>query len=78
MADRKKVSYTFKQLEDWQKHNQTVILIVKEDTGVEHWISNRSLPPTSFPPPLSLEGIDKLKELDGVVVEDIPEDKQDL
>ncbi|KAK7421166.1 hypothetical protein QQX98_002295 [Neonectria punicea] len=77
MADRKKVSYSFRELEDWQKHNQTVTTIVKEDTGAEHWISNRALPPTSFPPPLSLDGIEKLKGLEGVIVEDIVEEKKD-
>ncbi|KAK7432140.1 hypothetical protein QQZ08_001430 [Neonectria magnoliae] len=74
MADRKKVSYSFRDLEDWQKHNQTVTTIVKEDTGAEHWISNRALPPTSFPP---LDGIDKLKRLEGVIVEDVVEEKKD-
>ncbi|WYZ39658.1 hypothetical protein EsH8_III_001572 [Colletotrichum jinshuiense] len=76
MADRKTVTYTFNGLEDWEKHNQTVTKIIKEDTGAEHWRANRALPPVSHPPPLSFGAIDKLKDLQGVVVEDVVEETE--
>ncbi|KAH8721620.1 hypothetical protein BGZ61DRAFT_447299 [Ilyonectria robusta] len=75
MTDRKKIIYTFDGIEEWQKLNHTVTVIVKEDTGSESWISDRALPPTSHPPPLTLGGIQKLQDLDGVIVKEVVEDK---
>ncbi|KAM5365178.1 hypothetical protein ACJZ2D_011165 [Fusarium nematophilum] len=73
MADRKKITYTFKGVEEWEEFNQRAIDIVKEDTGAQRWASDRALPPTSHPPPLTGAGIDKLKGLDGVIVQETVE-----
>ncbi|KAE8356080.1 hypothetical protein BDV28DRAFT_145579 [Aspergillus coremiiformis] len=75
MSDRKRVYYTYKTIEAWEKHDEKVREIIKEDTGVENWICNRALPPTCYPPPLSSEVIEKIKNLDGdIVVGDLDAD----
>ncbi|KAI9152318.1 putative succinyl-CoA:3-ketoacid-coenzyme A mitochondrial precursor [Paramyrothecium foliicola] len=74
MSDRKSITYTFENTDDYEKQNGTVTSIVKEDTGVENWRMNRMLPPTAHPPPLTVGAIDKLKDLDGVIVENVVDD----
>ncbi|KAM4066642.1 hypothetical protein HRG_000721 [Hirsutella rhossiliensis] len=73
MGDRKKIYYTFKGVEEWEQNNKKVDEIVKADTDAEHWACNKALPPTCYPPAMSIEAIDKLKQLDGVVVGEIDE-----
>ncbi|KAF5565871.1 succinyl-:3-ketoacid-coenzyme A mitochondrial precursor [Fusarium napiforme] len=75
MADRKMLKaiiYDFEKLEDYQQRNETVLDIVKKDTGVDFWKQTRTIPPTSYPPPMTLEAIEKLKEVKGVIVKDAP------
>ncbi|PTD08980.1 hypothetical protein FCULG_00011132 [Fusarium culmorum] len=48
--------------------------LVKEDTGAERWRSTRTMPPTYYPPPMTQQAIDKLKEFKGAVVKDISEE----
>ncbi|KEY74970.1 hypothetical protein S7711_10444 [Stachybotrys chartarum IBT 7711] len=67
------IAYTFEGPDEYGKFNGTVESIVKEDTGAQFWKSNRALPPTSYPPPLTEGAISKLKELEGVIVKDIIE-----
>ncbi|WAO90002.1 Hypothetical protein NCS54_00740800 [Fusarium falciforme] len=74
MADRKSITYTFELMDDYKQSNDTVTNIVKEDTGAEHWKSTRTMIPTCYPPPMTLQAIEKLKEIKGVVVEDLPEE----
>ncbi|UPL00488.1 hypothetical protein LCI18_011422 [Fusarium solani-melongenae] len=74
MADRKSITYTFELMDDYKESNQTVTDIVKEDTGAENWKSTRTMIPTCYPPPMTLQAIDKLKEIKGVVVEDLAEE----
>ncbi|SPJ76026.1 uncharacterized protein FTOL_05757 [Fusarium torulosum] len=75
MADRKSITYTFDKLEDWQEALQATNDIVTEDTGAKFWKSTRSMPPTCFPPPMTQQAIEKLKEFKGLVVEELPEEK---
>ena len=75
MANRKSVTYTFQGTDEYEKQNSTVTSIVKEDTGVEYWRMNRMLPPTAHPPPLTIGAIDKLKNLEGVIVEEVQGDE---
>ncbi|KAF5987264.1 succinyl-:3-ketoacid-coenzyme A mitochondrial precursor [Fusarium coicis] len=72
MADRKAIIYDFEKLEDYQQRNETVLDIVKKDTGADFWRQTRTIPPTSYPPPMTLEAIEKLKEVKGVIVKDAP------
>ncbi|KAF5667293.1 succinyl-:3-ketoacid-coenzyme a mitochondrial precursor [Fusarium heterosporum] len=74
MAERKSITYTFERYEDWQESLESTNNIVKEDTGAEFWKSTRSMPPKCFPPPMTQEAIAKLKEVKGLVVEDLPEE----
>ncbi|KFA79373.1 hypothetical protein S40288_10819 [Stachybotrys chartarum IBT 40288] len=67
------IAYTFEGPDEYGKFNGTVESIVKEDTGAQFWKSNRALPPTSYPPPLTEGAISKLKGLEGVIVKDIIE-----
>ncbi|KAI8725598.1 hypothetical protein NCS52_00131300 [Fusarium sp. LHS14.1] len=73
MTDRKSITYTFELMEQYKDSNQTATDIVKGDTGAEHWKATRTMIPTYYPPPMTLQAIDKLKEIKGVVVEDLPE-----
>ncbi|KAH7304749.1 hypothetical protein B0I35DRAFT_444844 [Stachybotrys elegans] len=73
MSERKSVTYTFQGFEEYAKQNETVTTIIKEDTGSEFWRMNRMLPPTAYPPPLTLPAIEKLKTLEGVIVNDLEE-----
>ncbi|KAM0224215.1 hypothetical protein ACHAQD_002600 [Fusarium lateritium] len=75
MADRKSITYTFDKLEDWQESLEATNNLVTEDTGAKSWKSTRSMPPTCFPPPMTQQAIEKLKEFKGLVVEDLPEEK---
>ncbi|KAF9777100.1 hypothetical protein IL306_004612 [Fusarium sp. DS 682] len=75
MADRKAIFYEFEKLEDYQQRNETVVGIVKKDTGAESWRQTRTIPPTSYPPPMTLDAIEKLKEIKGVIVEDVPSEE---
>ncbi|KAH7141752.1 hypothetical protein EDB81DRAFT_884816 [Dactylonectria macrodidyma] len=71
MTDRKSVSYTFERPEDFEHSNQPAIDIVVDDTGAKHWMSNRAMPPTSYPPPLTPDAIEKLKNMKGVIVREV-------
>ncbi|KAM5347473.1 hypothetical protein ACJ41O_010478 [Fusarium nematophilum] len=75
MADRKRIFYTYKTIEEWEKSDEEVTKIVQADTGVENWIANRALPPTAYPPPISTEAIEKIKKLsDDIVVEELQQE----
>ncbi|RMJ20127.1 hypothetical protein CDV36_000213 [Fusarium kuroshium] len=74
MADRKSITYTFDLMDDYKLSNDTATNIVKEDTGAEHWKATRTMIPTYFPPPMTLQAIEKLKEIKGLVVDDVPEE----
>jgi hypothetical protein len=78
MADRKDVTYTFQGADEYERQNGTVNSIIKEDTGIESWRMNRMLPPTCHPPPLTIGAIDKLKGLDGVIVNEVAEEKAEV
>ncbi|KAM6511996.1 hypothetical protein FALCPG4_016984 [Fusarium falciforme] len=73
MADRVKVRYTYHTLEDFEQFNKQLREIIQQDTGEEAWIETKSLPPIGFSPPLSAEGVQKLKGLSGVRIEEIPD-----
>ncbi|KAH7252908.1 hypothetical protein FSOLCH5_013763 [Fusarium solani] len=75
MADRVKVRYTYNSVEDFEQFNEQLREIIQQDTGEEAWIETRSLPPIGFSPPLSAEGVQKLKGLSGVRFEEIPDDE---
>ncbi|KAJ4249122.1 hypothetical protein NW762_012456 [Fusarium torreyae] len=75
MADRKAIVYDFEKLEDYQLKNETVLEIIKKDTGADFWKQTRTIPPTSYPPPMTLEAIDQLKEVKGVIVKDVPSEE---
>ncbi|PYI00043.1 hypothetical protein BO71DRAFT_478905 [Aspergillus ellipticus CBS 707.79] len=75
MSERVKIYYTYKTIEAFEKFKDQVTEIDKADTGMEVWICNLALPPTSYPPPVTQEAIQKLKALsDDIVAEVIPEE----
>ncbi|KAE8372166.1 hypothetical protein BDV26DRAFT_298116 [Aspergillus bertholletiae] len=75
MSGRKRILYTYKRIEVWEEYDEQARSIIQEDTSTENWICNRALPPTCYPPPLTVESIEKLKNLtNGIVVEEIEED----
>ncbi|KAM5379441.1 hypothetical protein ACJZ2D_004139 [Fusarium nematophilum] len=71
MADRKRVSYTYLTIEHWEMQDEKVREIIREDTGEDSWTNAPVAPPTSLPPPITAQAIDKLKDLDGVIVKEI-------
>ncbi|KAK7414930.1 hypothetical protein QQX98_006255 [Neonectria punicea] len=74
MAGRVRIRYSYKGIDEFEQFQGTLRQIITEDSGSENWIETRSLPPIGFPPPLSAESVEKLKGLDGVNVEELPED----
>ncbi|KAH7125958.1 hypothetical protein EDB81DRAFT_889673 [Dactylonectria macrodidyma] len=74
MADRVKIRYSYKGIEEFEQFNNTLRQIIEEDTGHQNWIETRSLPPIGFPPPLLAESVEKLKKLSGVNVDELTED----
>ncbi|KAH7136864.1 hypothetical protein B0J13DRAFT_560166 [Dactylonectria estremocensis] len=74
MADRVRIRYTFKGIEQFEEFVEPLRKIIEEDSGQEQWIETRSLPPIGFPPPLSTEAVEKLKKLAGVNVEELQDD----
>ncbi|PYI12866.1 hypothetical protein BO99DRAFT_448062 [Aspergillus violaceofuscus CBS 115571] len=68
MVDKKRIYYTYKSIEAYDKYDDDVRKIIQDDTDQDIWICNRALPPTCYPPPLSEECIKKLKELSHDVV----------
>jgi len=66
--ERKKITYTFVDAEAYIKNGAEVIRIIQKDTGEEHWICTKSLPPICFPPPLTIPAIEELHDLEGVIV----------
>ncbi|OQE11869.1 hypothetical protein PENFLA_c071G00038 [Penicillium flavigenum] len=66
--ERTNIQYSFESTADYQKLNNTVHQIIKDDTGAEGWISTRSMPPTYSPPPVTNEALEKLKKLEGLNV----------
>ncbi|KAJ4012616.1 hypothetical protein NW752_008327 [Fusarium irregulare] len=73
MAERKEITYFFDKVEDWQAALKPSEELIKEDTGVERWRSTRTMPPTYYPPPMTQQAIEKLKEFKGVTVKDLSE-----
>ncbi|KAL6914786.1 hypothetical protein FSST1_012546 [Fusarium sambucinum] len=73
MAERKEITYAFDTVDDWQASQKASEELVKEDTGAENWRSTRTMPPTYYPPPMTQQAIDKLKEFKGAVVNDLSE-----
>ncbi|VTO91870.1 unnamed protein product [Fusarium graminearum] len=74
MSERKEITYAFDTVDDWQASLKASEELVKEDTGAERWRSTRTMPPTYYPPPMTQQAIDKLKEFKGAVVKDISEE----
>ncbi|KAF8415311.1 hypothetical protein BGX38DRAFT_1281387 [Terfezia claveryi] len=61
-------------LSSWyEKHRETVLKLIKEDTGTDGFIMTKSLPPIYYPPPLTHAAITELRALDGVNVKVIEE-----
>ncbi|KJZ71864.1 hypothetical protein HIM_08709 [Hirsutella minnesotensis 3608] len=71
MGDRKTITYTFGGPEALSQYEEMVQKIVREDTGAFVWPATTTLLPKNFPPPVTEETIVKLRELHGVVVEEI-------
>jgi hypothetical protein len=65
---RRKITYTFVSIKAYRKLNPIVVRIIRKDTGKKFWPCTRSLPPTCFPPPLTIPAIRKLRSLKGVIV----------
>ncbi|KAH6884111.1 hypothetical protein B0T10DRAFT_579446 [Thelonectria olida] len=74
MADRVRIRYTFKGIDEYDGLNEVLRQIIQQDTGADFWLETPSMPPMGFPPPLSTEGVDRLKSLEGVNVEKLPQD----
>ncbi|KAF8436979.1 hypothetical protein BGX38DRAFT_1274278 [Terfezia claveryi] len=72
MTDRKKTNVTFSPA-GYEKHRETVLKLIKEDTGTDGFIMTKSLPPIYYPPPLTHAAITELRALDGVNVKVIEE-----
>ncbi|KAN0081846.1 hypothetical protein V8E54_003144 [Elaphomyces granulatus] len=47
---RKKITYTFVDVDAWTKHDVEVARIIQKDTGKEGWPCTLSLPPICLPP----------------------------
>ncbi|PWY83838.1 hypothetical protein BO94DRAFT_586887 [Aspergillus sclerotioniger CBS 115572] len=74
MSERKRIYYTYKTIEAYEKYDDQVRKIITEDTKREVWICNRALPPTCYPPEVSPDTIKKLKDLsDDIVVKELEE-----
>ncbi|CEO59044.1 hypothetical protein PMG11_03733 [Penicillium brasilianum] len=72
MAERKRIHFTYQTVEGYSEFDRTVRQIISEDTGQESWIATRSLPPTNYPPPLTPNSIDRIKNLsEDIVVSEI-------
>ncbi|RSL54017.1 hypothetical protein CEP54_010105 [Fusarium duplospermum] len=75
MGDRVRVRYTYNGIEEWEEFRDPLREIIQQDTGEEVWVETRSLPPIGMPPPLTAEGVKKLKGLSGVNVQELPEEE---
>ncbi|KAJ5392958.1 hypothetical protein N7465_011932 [Penicillium sp. CMV-2018d] len=76
MTDKKRIVYTYGTIEAWEEFDATVQEIIKKETGKDHWIATRSIPPISYPPPLSADSIEKIKNVnDEIRVNEIDEDE---
>ncbi|RGP80008.1 succinyl- :3-ketoacid-coenzyme a mitochondrial precursor [Fusarium longipes] len=73
MSEKINIRYRYEGIEAWEKSNEDVRKFIKEDSGQDFWPETRSLPPFGMPPPVSKDCVEKLKALDGVVV-DVVED----
>ncbi|KAJ3539376.1 hypothetical protein NM208_g5517 [Fusarium decemcellulare] len=71
MTDRKKIRYFYRGVEEYEKQEGQVKEIIQKDTGEHVWMENMSLPPIGYPPPLTTESIEKLKGLEGVMVDEV-------
>ncbi|KAG5659193.1 hypothetical protein KAF25_000395 [Fusarium avenaceum] len=69
-----KIRYSFKSYDEWDAVQQQFRDLIVQDTGLESWIETRSMPPMGFPPPLTKECLEKIKKLDGVVVNELSDD----
>ncbi|KAF7557056.1 hypothetical protein G7046_g6118 [Stylonectria norvegica] len=75
MADRVRVKYSYKDVEQWEKFQETVRKIINEDVKeTDSWPETKSLPPFGFPPPVTQEALKKLQELEGVNIEVLEDD----
>ncbi|PYI15993.1 hypothetical protein BO99DRAFT_435895 [Aspergillus violaceofuscus CBS 115571] len=72
------VSIRFQSLEAFEKNNDAVMKIIREIGGTDKFVATKSFPPAYSHWALSQEAIDKLKALDGVVVQVSAEDDEDL
>ncbi|KAH6970137.1 hypothetical protein DER45DRAFT_78518 [Fusarium avenaceum] len=68
MSDTIRFRYSFKGIEEWQAVEQQLRELIQKDTGAEYWPETRTLPPFGMPPPVTKECLEKLKKLDGVVI----------
>ncbi|KAB8262140.1 hypothetical protein BDV32DRAFT_147791 [Aspergillus pseudonomiae] len=64
MSEQKRIFYTYKTMEAWEKHDQNVRKFIQEESGQDSWICNRALPPACYPLLISTDTIDKIKKLD--------------
>ncbi|KAM0418973.1 hypothetical protein ACHAPT_012131 [Fusarium lateritium] len=74
MSDRVQVRYSYKGIEEYEDQRDSLRGIIQQDTGAEDWRETRSMPPIGFPPPLSPDSVKKLKDLDGVNIEELKYD----
>ncbi|KAE8332737.1 hypothetical protein BDV39DRAFT_166729 [Aspergillus sergii] len=75
MSDRKRISYTYESIEDFEENDGKVREIIAEDTGTKIWAYTKSLPPSSIPPPVTTGAVQKLKDLQGVLVYEHEDDE---
>ncbi|RPB22504.1 hypothetical protein L211DRAFT_839549 [Terfezia boudieri ATCC MYA-4762] len=62
MTERKKTIVTFSPA-GYEKHRETVLEIIKNDTGTDAFVMTKSFPPIYHPPPLTQCAITELTEL---------------
>ncbi|KAM0244700.1 hypothetical protein ACHAP5_006043 [Fusarium lateritium] len=74
MSDTVKIRYRYESIEQWEAVQEQLRELIKQDTGEEFWIETKSLPPFGMPPPVTKDCVEKLRQLDGVVVDEVDED----
>ncbi|KAH7263689.1 hypothetical protein BKA59DRAFT_541089 [Fusarium tricinctum] len=74
MSDKIRIRYNFRGIEAWEVYQQQLRELIQQDTGEEYWIETKSLPPIGIPPPVTKECLEKIKKLEGVVVNEINDD----
>ncbi|BCR89359.1 uncharacterized protein ACHE_50557A [Aspergillus chevalieri] len=72
----KDVLIRFEGVEEWEETRDEVDKILQELTGTDEYPSTRSLPPIIFGAQLDEDGMERLRRLDGVIVQ-VPEEEDD-